>query len=135
MADTKEKIDGQAGRASAWTEKAGDQAKKVTQAAAEKAHEATSGVVGAVKDKVQDVVTGASELAGKVKDTAQEWASSVGDAAVGAKDKAVELTREAASKVEDIGQDVTALVRRYPLQSMLVGFGVGFLVAQVMRRS
>jgi hypothetical protein len=30
--------------------------------------------------------------------------------------------------------DVTALVRRFPIQAMLVGFGVGFLTARALRR-
>jgi len=62
-------------------------------------------------------------------------ASSVSGAAVQAKDMAVEFTSAAVNKAGDIGQDVTALIRRYPFPSLLVAAGVGFLLAQVMRRS
>ena len=36
--------------------------------------------------------------------------------------------------VEDITRDVAGLVRRYPLQSLLVGFGVGCLVGLALSR-
>jgi ElaB/YqjD/DUF883 family membrane-anchored ribosome-binding protein len=135
MADTKEKIAEGAGRAKAFTEKADDQTKAVAQTAGEKAKTAMSGVVEAVREKAQDVAAGASELVGKARDTAQEWASSVGDAAVQAKDKTQEVAAVTAERVSDVGQELTTFIRRYPLQSLLMGIGVGFLVAHGVRRS
>jgi ElaB/YqjD/DUF883 family membrane-anchored ribosome-binding protein len=92
-----------------------------------------------IKAKVQDVAAGASVLAGKAKDTAQEWASSVGSAAMQARDRTAELTSAAVSKARDLGKDLTTLIRRHPLQALLVGvgvgFGAGFLAAQLLRRS
>jgi ElaB/YqjD/DUF883 family membrane-anchored ribosome-binding protein len=140
MLDTKDNIKGKFGDA-ADKAMAGPQEVWDKTRATGKAPEgaAAGGLVEAVKEKVQDVATGASELAGKAKDTAQEWASSVGSAAVQARDKAVELTSAAVSKAEDLGLEVTKLIRRYPLQALLVGFGVGFgagiLAAQLLRRS
>jgi hypothetical protein len=32
-------------------------------------------------------------------------------------------------KFEHLGEDLRGLVRRYPIQSLLVGFGLGFLLA------
>jgi hypothetical protein len=32
-------------------------------------------------------------------------------------------------KFEYLGEDLRGLIRRYPLQSVLVGFGLGFLLA------
>lgn len=97
------------------------------------------GIVDAVKERVQAVAAGASDLAGMAKDTAQEWASSVGGAAVQAKDATRQAASAAAEKVSEVGQDLTELIRRHPLQSLLaglgVGFAVGFLVAHVVRRS
>jgi ElaB/YqjD/DUF883 family membrane-anchored ribosome-binding protein len=85
----------------------------------------------------------ASELVDKAKDTTQQWASSVGGAAVHAavqaQDKAMGFTSAAVNNAEDIAQDLTALIRRHPLQSVLVGLGVGIgvglFLAQMMRRS
>ena len=97
------------------------------------------GVVEAVKEKVQDVAAGASELFIQGKDTAQEWAATAANAAGQVKDKAVELASTAADSVGDLGQDVTRLVRRYPFQALLIGFGVGcgvgFLLARATRHS
>lgn len=99
----------------------------------------TAGVGEAVKEMVHTVGADASNLVGQARDTAQQWASSAGGAAVQAKDKAAELTSAAVNKVEDIGEEIATLIRRYPLQALLVGFGVGcgagFLAAQLMRRS
>jgi ElaB/YqjD/DUF883 family membrane-anchored ribosome-binding protein len=117
MQDTKDKIAGKfddaANKAKGWTPEVSDKAR-----APEQAPEGSTagGIVNAVKEKVHDVAVGASDLAGK------------------AKDKVVEFASAAASKAGDLGQGVTALIRRYPLQALLVGFGVGFLVAQLIRR-
>jgi ElaB/YqjD/DUF883 family membrane-anchored ribosome-binding protein len=35
---------------------------------------------------------------------------------------------------EEMAEDVTDLVRRYPLQSVLVGLGIGFLIARLRDR-
>jgi ElaB/YqjD/DUF883 family membrane-anchored ribosome-binding protein len=110
-----------------------------TQARSTAKPEGAGGIVDAVKERVQAVATGASDLAGIAKDTAQEWASSVGGAAVYAKNATRDVASAAAEKVGEIGQDLTELIRRRPLQSLLaglgVGFAVGFLVAHVVRRS
>ena len=132
MAETSEKTRYTAGTASEASKKPGVPGNGKT-ASKDKPQEATSGVAGAVKEKVEDMAAGASQLAGKVKDTAEEWASSVGGAAVQAKDKAQEVAGAAAEKVGEVGQDVTDLIRRYPLPALLVGVGVGFLLAHLLR--
>jgi uncharacterized protein YjbJ (UPF0337 family) len=133
MADTREKTKDTSGTAPGKPERPADQGKGGTQVASDKTKEPTSGVAGAVKEKVEDMAAGASQLAGKVKDTAEEWGSSVGAATVQAKEKAQEVAGAAAEKVGEVGQDVTDLIRRYPLPALLVGVGVGFLLARVLR--
>jgi hypothetical protein len=54
---------------------------------------------------------------------------------VHAKDKAQEVVSAAAENAEDVGKELTTFIRRYPLQSLLVGFAAGFLTAQLVRRS
>jgi hypothetical protein len=132
--ETREAIQDAAARARGMAERGGDQARATAQTAAERAKEATAGVVGAVKEKVQDVAAGASDLAGKAKDTAQAWASSVGSAAVQVKDKAMEVASAAAETVGHLGQDVTGLIRRYPVSALLMGLGVGFLLGRLLPR-
>jgi hypothetical protein len=35
--------------------------------------------------------------------------------------------------IKGMGEDLTNLIRRYPVQAILVGLGVGFLVGQALR--
>jgi hypothetical protein len=37
------------------------------------------------------------------------------------------------SSFEDMGREVTGLIRRYPFQALLVGVGVGYLLARATR--
>ena len=153
MVELKERIDDTARTANGLADRGGAKAQAATQGACDTAKEATSGVVGAVKDKVHDVAAGASELVGKAtdkaqewassvgdvavhaKDKAQEWASSVGDAAVHAKDKAQQMASATVEKAGDLGKDVTALIRRHPIPALLVGLGAGFLLGQAFHHS
>ena len=135
MADTREKTKDTAGTPPGMADRPGDHGKGGGQVASDRTKEATSSVVGAVKEKVQDMAEGASQLAGKVKDTTEEWASSVGGAAVQAKDKAQEVAGAAAEKVGEVGEELTDLIRRYPLPALLVGVGVGFLLSHLLARS
>jgi ElaB/YqjD/DUF883 family membrane-anchored ribosome-binding protein len=136
MPDTKEKLKGgiesAADKARDWTQEAGNQAR----VAGKRLEESKAGgVAEAVKESVQDVAAGASELACKVTETAKEWASSVGDTSVHAKDKAQEVVSAVSEKAGDVGKELTTFIRSYPLQSLLVGFAAGFLTAQLVRRS
>jgi hypothetical protein len=140
MQDTKEnlkgKIDDAADKAKARTQEARDKA-RATATGSEGS--TVGGIVEAVKEKEQALAAGVSGLAGMAKDTAQDWASSVGGAAVQATDMARDVASVAAEKVGEVGQDLTALIRRHPLEALLAGFGVGFavgfLAARLLRRS
>lgn len=129
MIDTKANIEDGNCKSKGMAERGFDQARGAAQAAGEMASDA----MGAVKEKAQEVAAGASELAGRAKDKAQDWASSIGASAVQAKDKAQHVASEAVEKAGDLGQDVTALIRRYPMPALLVGVGVGFLLGQMLR--
>jgi hypothetical protein len=115
MAETREKTKDTPGTASGMAEKVGDQGKESSPASKDKPQEAPSSVVGAVKEKMHDM------------------AASVGSSAVQAKDKAQEVVSAAAEKVGKVGQEVTALIRRYPLPALLMGVGVGFLLAKLLQ--
>jgi hypothetical protein len=107
-------------------------------------------ILDTAKDKVKEMASGAADLAIAAKDKAKDLtvsakdkvkdvATATGDLAVQAKDKVQDWTATAADKtsetVQEVGQELTALVRRYPVQSLLVGFAVGFLLARVTTRS
>jgi ElaB/YqjD/DUF883 family membrane-anchored ribosome-binding protein len=96
----------------------------------------SSGVTGAVKDKAQDIAASASQFASDVKDKAQELTSNVADRAEQAWESTKQCTQDMAARVADTAEDafegVTTFIRRYPLPSLLVGFGIGFLMAECL---
>jgi ElaB/YqjD/DUF883 family membrane-anchored ribosome-binding protein len=107
-------------------------------------------VMDTIKDQARDLTSSAERMAGtandKMKQTADaarekvsEAASAAGDFAVQAKDKMYEWSATAADEAREVVQEgmheVTSLVRRYPIQSLLVGVAVGFLVARATTRS
>jgi hypothetical protein len=87
-----------------------------------------------VTEKARDIASGASEMASGARETVQEWTSAAVDAAGQAKHKVQEFATSASHKAENFGEDVTALIRRYPMQALLLGLGAGFLLAQMQRR-
>jgi gas vesicle protein len=115
-------------------------------AVTDKARDVTNRVsefAGQAKDKAKEVTDQVgdkvSELAGQAKDKAQEWASEAGDAMSYAKDRAQEWATEAAEKtgatVKDLGNELTDLIRRYPAPALLIGFGLGFMIAKASTSS
>jgi hypothetical protein len=107
-------------------------------------------ILDTAKDKVKEVASGAADLAAAAKDKAKELAetardkvkdvaTATGDLAGQAKEKVQDWTATAADKsgetFQEVGRELTALVRRYPVQSLLVGFAVGFLLARTTPRN
>jgi ElaB/YqjD/DUF883 family membrane-anchored ribosome-binding protein len=103
-----------------------------------------------IKEQAKDFTAGAERMAGAAKDKMRqtadaarekvtEAASAAGDFAVQAKDKMYEWSATAADEAREVVQEgmqeVTSLVRRYPIQSILVGVAVGFLLARATTRS
>jgi ElaB/YqjD/DUF883 family membrane-anchored ribosome-binding protein len=107
-------------------------------------------VMDTIKDQAKDFTAGAERMAGvakeKVKETAgvakekvTEAANAAGELAIQAKDKVREWSVTAADEAREVVQEgmqeVTSFVRRYPIQSLLVGVAVGFLLARATTRS
>jgi len=96
--------------------------------------EPTGGMLGAVKEKAMDIASGAGELMSGAKDKVQEWAADASDAAGVVKNKTQEIARTAVHKAGDFGAEVTGIMRRHPIPTLLVGFGIGILAARIMKR-
>lgn len=113
----------------------GDKARDVTNRVSEFAGQAKD-KAKEVTDQVTDKV---GEMASQAKDKAQEWASEAGEAMSHAKDKAQEWATEAAEKtgatVKDLGHELTEFIRRYPAPALLIGFGLGFMIAKASSSS
>ncbi len=78
------------------------------------------------------------EAVESVRDTVQDVGHSVASRAEAAWEStergATQLARTAASGAEGALESATALVRRHPIPSLLIAFGAGFLLAQVLGR-
>lgn len=75
---------------------------------------------------------GAASAAASVEDTASHIMGNIKETAQGAADKAKEALSQVAEKAQEYGEtavsETSSFIKRYPLQSLLVGFGLGFLV-------
>jgi len=98
---------------------------------AKEAVEGTAEMVGSTADKAKD-------LAANAKEKAKEIVTDTGELAVHAKNKMGELGATAAQKasaaVQEVGHELTDLIRRYPIQSLLAGVAVGFMLARTTYR-
>lgn len=89
-------------------------------------------VPGGLLDKVQtgaeSVVQTAGQFASQARERVGEYAGQVGETvqhwAEGASDRAGHLAK-------NFGHEVSGLIRRHPVQSLLVGFGIGLLFSRV----
>jgi len=126
---------------------AGDMAGKAKDKAQEWAASAAD-MAGKAKDKAQEWAGAAADKVSGARETVGESiASAAGsirdhgpqDGTLGSATGKVADTLEAAgSYIQEhdfkaMGEDVAGLIRRYPLQSMLVGFGLGFMLARMTR--
>ncbi len=101
----------------------------------EKGKEATasaSEMANAAKEKVQEWTAGAKD---KVRDAASAAGDMAGQAGTKIKEWSADTVEKAEHMARDAGHELTALVRRYPLESLLVGLAVGFLLAKATTRS
>jgi ElaB/YqjD/DUF883 family membrane-anchored ribosome-binding protein len=85
-----------------------------------------------VKEKAQDLASQAANVAGQVKEKAQEWGSTVARTADQAWDSTRQHTREwahqATERAENAFEDFGNLIRRYPVASLGIAFGIGFVL-------
>jgi len=109
-----------------------------------------TGVVETVKEKAQDMASAAGEYAEQAKEKVGEWASTASEKtrdaahaaseyAMQAGERAGEFAHQAYDKtgdaIQDGAEEVSRLIRRYPIQSLLVGLALGMLVGRAASRS
>ncbi len=91
-----------------------------------------SGMMGTVKEKAQDLASGAAGVASQVKEKVQEFGSSVAHGAQraweGTRDQAREWAHEGAEMAENAWEGLGDLIRRHPVPSLLIALGVGFVL-------
>jgi hypothetical protein len=98
-----------------------------------KAHRATDTVAG----RVHQATDKAAEAATHAKESVQQMASSAAESMVHAKDAVSHLATDTVQHTGEYlkagGEEVTGLIRRYPIAAVLVGIGIGFVLAKVTR--
>jgi methyl-accepting chemotaxis protein len=104
-------------------EQVADQAQKVGAQVADKADAATT-TVGEKLTDVAQTIRDKAPLSGPVADAADTAAENL--------ERAGTYLRE--QDLSDIRADLEGLIRRHPIESLLVGLGVGYLLARSMRR-
>jgi hypothetical protein len=126
------------GETAAKTEEAastlGQKAQNVASTVAHKAQDVAGAVAEKTDDALATVGSGMSALAGTIRDKGPQGGvlgSAASGLASGLQAGGDYLQRHG---VGDMLNDLTGVIRRYPLQALLVGFGVGFLLARVTSR-
>jgi hypothetical protein len=122
---------------------------------ADRARDMASTATGTVRDAASNAADKARDVASNVADTARDWASSAASAVT---DKArdvvgsvrdSDVVHKATDYVEgawesgnryfqehnfkDMAEDVAGVIRRNPIPALLVGVGLGFILARSMR--
>lgn len=149
---TQREIDRTADRAHDTVDRATDAAHSTVDSVSDKAQQAAS----TVKDKAQQAADKAQDLGQQAVDRADDATTTVGekmtDVAQTIRDKApangpvANAADTAATTLEragtylqeqdlaDMRADLEGIIRRHPIESLLVGLGVGYLLARSMRR-
>jgi ElaB/YqjD/DUF883 family membrane-anchored ribosome-binding protein len=127
-----------------------DRVKGAIDTGADKAKGMTDQAAGAAREAADRLPsgTGGQQQGGSFTDTVKEGAQSamhaVGDFASTARDRigdyagrvehwAEDAYDSAGHYAKDFGQELTSLVRRYPVPALLIGFGVGLLLGRAVR--
>jgi ElaB/YqjD/DUF883 family membrane-anchored ribosome-binding protein len=149
---TERELDRTADRSHETIDRASDTAHQAVDSAADKAQQ----VAGEVKEKAQQAMDKAQDLGSQAADRADAATTTVGekmsDAAQTLRERApatgpmANVADTAADTLDragtylqqqdlaDMRADLEGMIRRYPVQSLLIGFGVGYLLARSTRR-
>jgi hypothetical protein len=101
---------------------------------ADKAQETASAAVDKTNDGIAAVGHQMTALGGTVRKAAPQGGL-IGSAATTVADKLQAGGRYLEGHgLQDMGKDLTSIVRHYPVQSVLVGFGLGCLLGMTLRR-
>jgi len=93
--------------------------------------------LSAVADKASNIADKAGDFAGQARDKVRDWAGDAGENVTQAADKVQHWAEDAyqfsGEHLGEFGRECTSLVRRYPIQALAVGFGLGLLLGRASR--
>lgn len=110
-----------------------EQVKSQAKQAAKGAKEGLSEKANQVKEKAEHVYKEAADTVSHVRDKSADALSHVRDQAEQAGRKIRDYIQE--KDLSDMAEEVSGVIRRYPLPAVLIGVGVGFLLARTATRS
>jgi F0F1-type ATP synthase assembly protein I len=121
-----------------------NKAKDAASNVADKARDTASAVASQAKDVAANIGSRAEDAAGSVGHGMQSLAGTIRDKApqggvMGSAATSVANALESSGKyleeegLSGMGQDVTELIRRNPIPAMLIGVGIGYLLARALR--
>jgi hypothetical protein len=138
--DTNAAIDNQADKAENAIDQAADKAKQITSDAKDAARDAqhkAEAVASDVNARADETMTAAGQKMEDLAQTVREKApeGSLGEVAYTAANKLEESGRYLQeADLESIRTDLERVIRQRPIESLLVGFGIGYLLARATRR-
>jgi ElaB/YqjD/DUF883 family membrane-anchored ribosome-binding protein len=132
MADLKDRMKDQIDAGAQRAKEVADQGARTFQHAKEQ----VGGLASSAVDKVREVAQTVAGAAGDAKEKVKEWSATAGQKA----NQATEAVREAAVEAYDrttdfarqAGDELTTVVRRYPISALLISVGVGFMIGRMM---
>lgn len=80
-----------------------------------------------------ETINRVGEVATRTAETVQDRARRAADQVADTARQGLKAAEGATEKVKEYGDEFANLVRRYPLQALLVGFGVGYLCSRACR--
>jgi hypothetical protein len=123
-----------------------DKARDAASSAYDTARDTASAVAEKARDVTSNVVDKAKDVASNVADTAHDWASAAGHKASDLASSGREMLGQAEDYVADawergrqyvqregfsgMAEDLAGVIRRNPIPALLVGIGIGFLIAR-----
>jgi hypothetical protein len=109
-----------------------DKAKQAASTVADKARDVASAVGDRADSAVSSVGSGMQSLAGTIRDKAPGgvFGSAASGVASALETSGRHLEKEGLS---GLGEDLTNLIRRNPIPAVLIGIGLGFLLARITR--
>jgi uncharacterized protein YjbJ (UPF0337 family) len=90
--------------------------------------EKTAGVAATVTSAAQDVASSVAETAGTAAGKAQETAGAAATAVIDTVAGAGTYVQE--KGVQALSGDLAGLIRRYPIPALIIGLGIGFVLAR-----
>jgi ElaB/YqjD/DUF883 family membrane-anchored ribosome-binding protein len=96
-----------------------------------------AGITEKIGEKAHDVASAMGEYAKEAGESVSRMASGAADSMVHAKDAVVDWTADAVqhpgATLKACTEQTGNLIRTYPIASLLVGIGIGFVLAKVVR--